>query len=227
MLLGARQFFASKPASGPELLDFVRTNATQYSSNWNASYSYTGAYIDTGYKVTPQTTLEIECGWDEYQAQSWDSPVGSGASGVWNNSLVATFPKWDRPMNPCAFLLNKGYAQGGSVVVPPPTGMMRFLLGPQDGFKFWDENGTLLYAEDPITPPATGAQYNLYIGGTNYNGKFVNPMIGRIRRVTISESGTTIKNFLAAKSEGFCGFYETIGGTFQSSASATAFTEGV
>jgi hypothetical protein len=96
MLLGARQFFASKPASGPELLDFVRTNATQYSSNWNASYSYTGAYIDTGYKVTPQTTLEVECGWDEYQSNSWDAPVGSGASGVWNNSLVAVaFPKWD------------------------------------------------------------------------------------------------------------------------------------
>ena len=210
---------------GVSIIDSVFTNATQYSSNWTTSYPYVGAYIDTGYKVNPQTTIEVECGWNEYQAQSWDSPIGSGANGVWNGSLVAIFPKWDHPMNPYGSLLNKSYAESGSVSLQAPTEIIRFLLGPQDGFKFWTESGTLLYSENPKTPPSSGAKYSLYIGATNYGGTMVNPMIGRIRRVTLSENGTTVKNYLSAKFEGVCGFFETVGGVFSSSESSIAFTE--
>lgn len=225
MIMGA--WGLGKKSGGPELLEYVVTNATQYSSNWNTSYQYIGAYLDTGYKVTPQTTLEVECGWNEYQSQSWDSPVGSGASGVWNNSLVAIFRSWGHPYQLEARLLHVGYAELHGVAISAPTEMMKFILGPQDGFKFWGEDGSLLYSEPPHTPPATGAQYSLYIGATNYGGTMVNPMIGRIRRVTISENGNVVKNFLAAKSEGVCGFWESIVGTFHQSESATAFTEGV
>lgn len=175
-------------------LEYVESHATTASD---------GQYVDTAYKVTQQTSIEVDFQYTNLSNHTWMALLGSRGAGPSYESRVCfmyTNGKW-----------REDWVNTQNEVAVGSDELARHVLHMKGGTATLDDGTTIT-----ISRTMTSNELDLYLFAINTGGTHSTCCNARIYSARITEGDAPQRDFVPARreSDGAVGLYDTVGGSF-------------